>query len=89
MLKPRQSRRLRSRVVVLVAAAAIVIAIGASGIFDSVTSGVRSLASDSFTSIGSEIDHITGPTAAVRLQNQKLLQEIHQLVMKEPTHSKR
>jgi rod shape-determining protein MreC len=87
--KPRRSRRPRNTLIILVLASITIITLDARGGLDSLTSGVKSVASDAFAPIRSGVDDIVEPIGsflagsvhygAVRQQNQKLQDEINRL----------
>jgi len=87
--KPRRSRRPRTTLIILVLASITIITLDARGGLDSLTSGVKSVASDAFSPIRSGVDDVVEPIGsflagsvhygAVRQQNQKLQDEINHL----------
>jgi rod shape-determining protein MreC len=87
--KSRRSRRPRTTLLILLLASITIITLDARGGLRSVTSGVRSVAADSFAPVRSGVNGIIEPIGsflagsvnygAVRQQNQKLQQEIRQL----------
>jgi rod shape-determining protein MreC len=87
--KSRRSRRPRTTLLILLLASITIITLDARGGLRSVTSGVRSVAADSFAPVRSGVNGIIEPVGsflagsvnygAVRQQNQKLQQEIRQL----------
>ena len=89
MAKPRRSRRPRTTLIILVLASITIITLDARGGLDSLTSGVKSVASDAFSPIRSGVDDVVEPIGsflagsvhygAVRQQNQKLQDEINHL----------
>ncbi len=82
MPKPRESRRLRSVFLVLVVTFVIAIAVGVGGAFSTAKAGTDSAAAVALAPVRSAIALFTGPGAAVRRQDQRLLQELHQLQLK-------
>ena len=89
MAKSRRSRRPRTTLLILLLASITIITLDARGGLRSVTSGIRSVAADSFAPVRSGVNGIIEPIGsflagsvhygAVRQQNQKLQQEIRQL----------
>jgi rod shape-determining protein MreC len=87
--KSRRSRRPRTTLLILLLASITIITLDARGGLRSVTSGIRSVAADSFAPVRSGVNGIIEPIGsflagsvhygAVRQQNQKLQQEIRQL----------
>lgn len=89
MAKLRRSRRPRTTLLILLLASITIITLDARGGFGRITSGVRSVAADTFAPIRSGVNDIIEPMGsflagsvhygAVRQQNQKLQQQIRQL----------
>jgi rod shape-determining protein MreC len=88
---PRRSRRPRTTLLLLVLASVTIITLDARSGFHSITSGVKSVASDAFAPIRSGVNDVIDPIGsflagavhygAVSQQNQKLQAEIGQLKM--------
>jgi rod shape-determining protein MreC len=88
---PRRSRRPRTTLLLLVLASVTIITLDARSGFHSITSGVKSVASDAFAPIRTGVNDIIDPIGnflagavhygAVKEQNQKLQAEIGQLKM--------
>jgi rod shape-determining protein MreC len=88
---PRRSRRPRTTLLLLVLASITIITLDARSGFHSITSGVKSVASDAFAPIRSGVNDVIDPIGsflagavhygAVSQQNQKLEEEIGQLKM--------
>lgn len=89
MAKSRRTRRPRTTLLILLLASITIITLDARGGLRSVTSGIKSVAADSFAPVRSGVNGIIEPIGsflagsvhygAVRQQNQKLQQEIRQL----------
>lgn len=89
MAKSRRSRRPRTTLLILLLASITIITLDARGGLHAITSGVRSVAADSFAPVRSGVNGIIEPVGsflagsvnygAVRQQNQKLQQQIQQL----------
>jgi rod shape-determining protein MreC len=87
--KLRRSRRPRTTLLILLLASITIITLDARGGFGRITSGVKSVAADTFAPIRSGVNDIIEPMGsflagsvhygAVRQQNQKLQQQIRQL----------
>jgi rod shape-determining protein MreC len=87
--KSRRSRRPRTTLLILLLASITIITLDARGGLRSLTSGIKSVAADSFAPVRSGVNGIIEPVGsflagsvhygAVRQQNQKLQQEIRQL----------
>jgi rod shape-determining protein MreC len=86
--KLRRSRRPRTTLLILLLAAITIITLDARGGFGRITSGVKSVAADTFAPVRSSVNDIIEPMGsflagsvhygAVRQQNQKLQQQIRQ-----------
>jgi len=87
--KSRRSRRPRTTLLILLLASITIITLDARGGLRSVTSGIRSVAADSFAPVRSGVNGIIEPIGsflagsvhygAVRQQNEKLQQQVRQL----------